>query len=390
MKFFKLSIIAFFLLMSTCIAGPKVALVTGSQLSDSFKILNEYLTKKKYKLTVFDLSKYESFPEEEVTKFERSLVIRLIEKDVKASYMTPQESDFWQIFLSTRGSLVLFGDTLGEDSIYTSLFPDYVGFQNKKVKLANGAIQGVEKDLISEGLDTKIKFSGVTDEILPFSNAEFDNIITHDSGAVLGVKKRSCSYKISYFSFLPSWITDAKVRNSFFEKTFDWGLGFSLGVDMDAPDFPVLKLDGTESTLLNEFKDLQNVIVLEFMATWCSSCKTQLPRMVNLYNKYKNKSVSFYNVNYKENIEKVSNYLKEHPELEWPVSITENGLGTKKFGVKSLPGIFILDRGRRVKFIHKGIASEAQLDSEIQTVLKENNFSILYKKLDRVTKSAKH
>ncbi|MCO4780779.1 MAG: TlpA family protein disulfide reductase [Candidatus Cloacimonetes bacterium] len=390
MKLLKFYLFSFFLLLSSCVAGPKVALVTGDQLSKNFQILNEYLTKKKYKVTVFDLSKYDSFPEQEVTKFERSLVIRLIEKDVKSSYMTNVESDFWQIFLSTRGSLVLFGDTLGDAPIYTSLFPDYVGFQNKKVALNNGKIKGVEKDLISEGLDVSLDFNGVTDEVLPFSNAEFDNIITHDNGAVLGVKKRSCSYKMSYFSFLPSWITDAKVRNSFFEKTFDWGLGFSLGVDMDAPDFPVLKLDGTESTLLKEFKDLQNVVVLEFMATWCSSCKTQLPRMVNLYNKYKDKSVSFYNVNYKENIQKVSAYLKEHPELEWPVSITENGLGTKKFGVKSLPGIFILDRGRRVKYIHKGIVSQEQLDSEIQTVLKENNFSILYKKLDRVSKSAKH
>ncbi|PCJ19535.1 MAG: hypothetical protein COB02_07255 [Candidatus Cloacimonadota bacterium] len=384
MKLFSLSLVLFLSLIINVMAGPKVALITGSETSENFQVLNKYLKKKKYRVTVFDLSKLESFPEEGVTKFEKSLVIRLVEKKIKSSYITALESDFWQTFLSSRGSMILFADTLGEANIYDSLFPDYVGFQNKKISINNGELSGVDKDLISDKMKNDISFEGETDEILPYSNAGIDSIITHSSGKVLGIKKRSCSYKISYFSFLPTWFKQEKARNSFLEKTLDWNLGFALGVDMDAPDFPVLKMDGTESKLSTELKKQENVVVLEFMATWCSSCATQLPRMVNLYNKYKNKGVSFYNINYKENIDLVSKYLKKHPELKWPIVITENGLGMKRFGVKSLPGIFILDRRRRVKFIHKGITSEKKLESEINEVLKLNNFDTLHNKLERL------
>ena len=62
--------------------------------------------------------------------------------------MSIEESHFWADFLSNRGSLTLFADTLSENEyVYKADLPDYVGFKSKHLDTQVDKIIGSQKDL---------------------------------------------------------------------------------------------------------------------------------------------------------------------------------------------------------------------------------------------------
>ncbi|MCO4781481.1 MAG: TlpA family protein disulfide reductase [Candidatus Cloacimonetes bacterium] len=379
MKFLVYLSILFSLISSSFCA--KIGFITGSQSSEDFKIIQKYLSKQKIKTKVFDLSKIKTLPYNEVFSYKKHAVIRLIEKDVRASYMTLEESDFWLDYLSSGGSLILIANHLGNQEIYKSPLLEYVGFSSKKPGSTSLNLHGKAKDLVADGMQIPLAQQHLDDIILPHKKSGVEGIFFSDNNQVVAMKQQSCAFRMTYFTFLPSWIKDQKQQQKLLENTIDWNLGFSLGLGTKAPDFPVVNLDGQNSGLYNQFSKIpdDHIIVMEFFATWCSSCEEQLPRMIALYNKYKNKKVSFFFINYRETPQIVKNYLSKHPEISWPVSITPNGLGAKRYGVKALPATFILDTNRRVQYIHKVVTPQKILDQEISTLLKVESFNQLHK-----------
>ncbi|PCJ21588.1 MAG: hypothetical protein COB02_03040 [Candidatus Cloacimonadota bacterium] len=361
--------------------GAKIGLITGSQTSNDFLILNKYLKKNKIKTTIFDLSKNKKLPYGKIFAFKKQSVIRLIEKNIPSSYMSLEEADFWVEYLSSGGSLILIANHLGKQEVYDSRLLKYVGFSTKKADFSSRYTQGKAKGLIADGMKLNFSQKNIDTFIVPHKKSGVESIFKYENGKTAAMKQQSCTFRMSYFSFLPSWVQDKKKQQKLLENTIDWNLGFSLGIGTQAPDFPVLNLDGSQSGLYNQFTKIpkNNIIVLEFFATWCSSCETQLPRMVSLNKKYKNKEVSFFFIDYRETPQKVKDYLNKHKEIDWPISITKNGLGAKRYGVKTLPSIFLLDKDRKVRFIHKEITSQKVLEQEILSLMQKRNFSALHK-----------
>ena len=63
---------------------------------------------------------------------------------------------------------------------------------------------------------------------------------------------------------------------------------------MQAPDFNILLSDGTPTGIYNVYNKLKSVVILEFMATWCSSCAKQLPKMLALKKEFRDADVFLY------------------------------------------------------------------------------------------------
>ena len=61
-----------------------------------------------------------------------------------------------------------------------------------------------------------------------------------------------------------------------------------------APDFTVLDMSGNEVHLSDYFG---KPIIINFWATWCGPCKSELPAFNNMYEKYKDE-ISFLFVNF--------------------------------------------------------------------------------------------
>ncbi len=139
------------------------------------------------------------------------------------------------------------------------------------------------------------------------------------------------------------------------------------GFALSSPEFPkhseisplsifdfkgsIKNLDGT-ITLLSDFRG--KVIFLNFWATWCPPCRSEMPSIQKLYNKIKgNKDVKIILVSIEEP-ETVKNYLSKN-KFTMPVYISDKSLPAK-FNVRGIPASFILNAKGHIVFKHIGSA----------------------------------
>lgn len=113
-----------------------------------------------------------------------------------------------------------------------------------------------------------------------------------------------------------------------------------------APGFTLKNLKGMEVNL-KEFRG--KVVLLNFWATWCPPCRIEIPSMVELYKKYKDRGLEIIGVNLdklgKSEVEKFSH---EH-KINFPVLLNPSGDVASLYGVVVLPTTVFLDRDGKIK-----------------------------------------
>lgn len=120
------------------------------------------------------------------------------------------------------------------------------------------------------------------------------------------------------------------------------------------------------------------VIVLAFWATWCSPCRQELPELQKVYEHYRdNSNVAFYAVGGpwgQDTAEKESTFAKQI-KLNLPLAFDSERTTREALAVGALPGLVILDRNGRIRFVHTGFdAAEhfaGQLSKEIGALVSE-------------------
>ena len=87
-----------------------------------------------------------------------------------------------------------------------------------------------------------------------------------------------------------------------------------------------------------------DVILINFWATWCTPCLTEMPALNNLYEKYKDQGFSLLAINtdphQKKRIETVIRKLS----LTFPVLLDADGTVLEQFNVSGMPVSFLINR----------------------------------------------
>lgn len=117
------------------------------------------------------------------------------------------------------------------------------------------------------------------------------------------------------------------------------------------------------------------VLLIDFWATWCSSCLEELPLLVNLKAKYRDKGLSMVTVSCDEpeDTDKALEVLKQHkapPGYLKRVGDDEkfiNSVDPKWSG--ALPGLFLYDRNGRLVKSFVGETDMAALEKAIRQLL---------------------
>jgi thiol-disulfide isomerase/thioredoxin len=115
------------------------------------------------------------------------------------------------------------------------------------------------------------------------------------------------------------------------------------------------------------------VIVLNFWATWCVPCKTEMPEITHAYAHYHDRGVEFLGAAYEERSgrPKVQAFMKSY-EMQFPVWLEASEGAMKAFGVgPGVPATIILDSQHRIAARIPGPTDEAQLGQLIDRVLSE-------------------
>jgi DsbE subfamily thiol:disulfide oxidoreductase len=107
-----------------------------------------------------------------------------------------------------------------------------------------------------------------------------------------------------------------------------------------APDFSLLRPDGSKSAL----KDHRGkVVFLNFWATWCESCRDEMPSMERLYREFKGKGLEIVAVNVKDRRQDALAFVKEL-KLSYPVLMDTEGEVGLLYGAFGLPVTYLIDR----------------------------------------------
>lgn len=135
---------------------------------------------------------------------------------------------------------------------------------------------------------------------------------------------------------VPSQIADSDSVSGSQEESAD------SDTDGLAPDFTVLNIAGNEVHLSDYFG---KPIILNFWATWCGPCKSELPAFNNMYEKYKD-DVHFLFINLtdgsRETIEGVTQFMEDEG-YTFPVYFDTTMEAATKYGAYSIPTTFLID-----------------------------------------------
>jgi thiol-disulfide isomerase/thioredoxin len=93
------------------------------------------------------------------------------------------------------------------------------------------------------------------------------------------------------------------------------------------------------------------IVVVDFWATWCGPCVSEIPHMKQLYAEWNDRGVEFVGVSLDSDPDTVVDFCREQG-VEWP-QYCEDGKSwhtalSRKWGINSIPTIFVLDRDGRI------------------------------------------
>jgi len=137
------------------------------------------------------------------------------------------------------------------------------------------------------------------------------------------------------------------------------------------PDFEMQDVNGRQRHV-NEWDG--KILVINFWATWCGPCLTEIPAFIRLQDKYENQGLQFVGVAL-HTAEEIRDYISEagmnYPALvgeEKAISVSRS-FGNR-FGV--MPYTVFIDRGKRIYFIKSGPLKPEDTEAIIKSILFED------------------
>jgi thiol-disulfide isomerase/thioredoxin len=134
-----------------------------------------------------------------------------------------------------------------------------------------------------------------------------------------------------------------------------------------APSWKLLDVEGKTVTS-DQFKG--KVVVLDFWATWCAPCKTEIPGYVELQKKYAADGLVIVGVSVdQEGPDVVKKFIKDYG-INYPIVMYNDDILAAFGNLDLFPSTFIIDRDGMIRDEKQGKESTADYEKEILAVLK--------------------
>ena len=132
-----------------------------------------------------------------------------------------------------------------------------------------------------------------------------------------------------------------------------------------APDFKLTGIDG-KPVAISDAKG--KVILVNFWATWCGPCRAEIPDLVELQNKYKDRLQIFGLVVDDDDEDAIKSFAAEFG-INYPVAIASEEIRSQYGGIAALPTSFVLDGEGRIVQKHEGLRDPVLYETEIRALL---------------------
>jgi len=145
-----------------------------------------------------------------------------------------------------------------------------------------------------------------------------------------------------------------------------WGMGARPPVvGMQAEDFSLSDLDGRVQRL-SQYRG--KIVLVNFWATWCKPCTTEMPAMQAVYDKLRDKGFVVLAVNELEDDEKVREHIRTYIHT-FPVLLDHDNQVANQYGVYGLPvSVFIDEAGIVQEYIKGGLLTEPKIHEVVDRI----------------------
>lgn len=111
-----------------------------------------------------------------------------------------------------------------------------------------------------------------------------------------------------------------------------------------APEFSLTDLSGKKLDLA-AYRG--KVVLLNFWATWCAPCRAEIPRLVELENKYRKRSFRIIGISLDDDTKPVRMFYEQF-KMNYPVALGDAALAERYGGILGLPVTFLIGCDGRV------------------------------------------
>ncbi len=167
---------------------------------------------------------------------------------------------------------------------------------------------------------------------------------------------------------------DVEVPEDFTVEMYkDPGNAVPLKVGEQAPDWTLPNSNGENNTLSEEYTE--NIVLMDFWATWCGPCKAKMPHVQELYDTYKDRGLKVISVLSGDvgHEEEAAEYIEEH-KYTFDLVFSNNEL-SEAYKIRFLPTVIMVDRTGKIIYhrdnpgSNDGVNEEEELEGAIKNAL---------------------
>lgn len=114
-------------------------------------------------------------------------------------------------------------------------------------------------------------------------------------------------------------------------------------------------------------------IILNFWASWCGPCQSEMPDFEEIYNKY-NGQIEFLMINLtdggRETLDTASDYIKKQ-QFHFPVYYDLDMTASSTYFVSSIPQTFFINADGQIVSYAKGAMTKSAIEDQIKRILND-------------------
>jgi peroxiredoxin len=145
-----------------------------------------------------------------------------------------------------------------------------------------------------------------------------------------------------------------------------WSMGARPpAAGMPATDFTLSDLNGRTQSL-SQYRG--KIVLLNFWATWCKPCTTEMPAMQACYDRLRDQGFVVLAINELEDDAKVREHIKTYAHT-FPVLMDRENRVANLYGVYGLPvSVFIDERGIVQEYVKGGLLTEQRINEVVARI----------------------
>lgn len=136
-----------------------------------------------------------------------------------------------------------------------------------------------------------------------------------------------------------------------------------------APGLTLSSIDGTR-VALRSYRG--RVVLLNFWATWCPPCRTEMPRLTGWYRRLRPRGFVVLGIDQQESRGDVAAFVRKL-HIPYPILLDDSGAASARYDVVGLPTSFLIDRQGVIRNVRVGAVDAGYRVSQLAPLVASND-----------------